>query len=103
MNYVKETISNIINNILGVAVDKDKACNKLPIVSDDGWNRRTTGDLEALLDNLGPYVLQEAIECERCDKRFTNTEELKLHEAENHRLENDYELLCRKHDNLTNT
>ena len=102
VNDVSETINDIINNMLGIAVDKEEAANKVPIVPDDGWTRRTTGDLAALLDNLDTDVLPEAIECERCDKRFSKTEELKQHDAQKHRLENDYELLYRKHEKLTN-
>ena len=81
VNDVSETINEIINNILGVAVDKDEAVNKVPIVPDDGWTRRTTGDLTALLDNIGTTVLTEAIECEKCDKSFTSTDDL------NHRIQ----------------
>ena len=64
-------------------VDKDEAANKVPIVPDDGWTRRTTGDLTALLDNIGTTVLTEAIECEKCDKRFTSTDELKNMRSKN--------------------
>ena len=46
-------------------------------------------------------MLPEAIECDRCDMRFTNKEELKQHERTMHVHEYEYELLYRKHEKLT--
>ena len=63
--------------------------------------RRTTGDLAALLDNIDTVMLPEAIECDRCDMRFTSKEELKQHERRTHGQEHEYELLYRKHEKLT--
>ena len=98
MNDINETINEIINHLLGKAVIKDDESGKMPIVPDDGWARKTTGDLAALLDNIG--ILPDAIECERCDTRFTTKEELKEHEVDVHGKEDDYELLFRKHEKL---
>ena len=101
ISYANETINEIINNILVVAVEKDEPSNKVPIVPDDGWTRRTTGDLAALLDNIDTNMLPEAIECDRCDLRFTSKEELKQHESTTHGPEHEYEQLYRKHEKLT--
>ena len=95
-------IHDIINNILAGAVDNGEASNKVPIVPDDSWTRRTTGDLATLLNDIGTDVLPQAIECENCDKRFESKEELKEHERNIHGAEHEYNLLYRKHKKLLN-
>ena len=91
-------IHDIINNILAGAVDNGEASNKVPIVPDDSWTRRTTGDLAALLDDIGTDLLPLAIECENCDEWFQSKEELKEHERNIHGAEHEYNLLYRKHE-----
>ena len=99
-NKIKYILSEILNNLLVEVVEKDDNVDKMPILPDANWTRRTTGDLGALLDNISVEALPEAIECERCDKRFTSKDEIKEQTVSKHSVERDYDLLYRKHEKL---
>ena len=110
---VNKIISEIINVIRYEEADMAvETAKKVPIVPDAGWTKNTTGDLACWLDNI--LVDLSPLECVECDKRFISKDDMDEHDSTIHGVEedrldtinttvsqDDYDLLYRKHQKLT--